>query len=138
MTSVLTEFGRDRELSATFKAGADIGFGLPVKLSAANTVVVGTATDSIGWAVPSDDVEAKNEQESYLTARNDLVLVKLKGEVLNVTAGTGGVAVGNFVKGAASGKYVAEATPTTKTVATEGIALDAASADAKFRMLRLS
>ena len=37
------------------------------------------------------------------------------------------IAVGDFVKGAAAGQYAPEATPTTKTVATEGIALTAAA-----------
>lgn len=138
MTSILTEVGSDIQVSKTFKAGASINFGLPVKLSAAGVVIVGTANDSIGWAVPLDVVEAANEfttsGEQYNT--DSLVLVKLKGEVLNVTS-SAAIAVGDFVKGAAAGKYAPETTPTTKTVDTEGIALTAAGgADATIQIVR--
>jgi len=138
MTSILSEIGSDTDVSATFKAGAAIAFGLPVKLSAANTVIVGTGTDSIGWAVPLDAVEASNEFSTSGEQYNadSLVLVKMKGEVLNVTS-SAAIAVGNFVKGAATGKYAPESTPTTKTVASEGIALTAAAgADATIRIVR--
>jgi len=140
MTSILTEIGDDLQVSKSFKAGAEIAFGLPVKLSAAGVVIVGTATDSIGWAVPDDAVAAANlekgnTEEAY--AADELVTVKLKGEVLNVTS-SAAIAVGDFVKGAAAGKYAPEATPTTKTVATEGIALTAAGgADATIQIVRI-
>lgn len=135
MTTVLTAVGSDFDVSLSFKAGAVIAFNLPVKLSAAGTVIVGTATDSIGWAVPNDAVEAVNEAEQYNL--DELVLVKLKGEVMNVLS-SASIAVGDFMKGAAAGKYAPEATPTTKTVATEGIALDiAGAADVTIRMVRI-
>ena len=134
MTEILSVVGNDTKVSKTFKAGGEIGFGEPVKLSSAGVIVKGTGDDSIGWAVPLDEVAAENEGNKYVS--NDLVLVKMKGEVLNGRAGSGGVAVGNFIKGAADGEYVAEATPTTKTVSTEGVALTAASADGTFEFVR--
>ena len=135
MTSILSEIGNDTFVSKTFKAGATIGFGEPVMISAAGVVIKATGTNSIGWAVPLDEIATENSADQYVA--DDLVLVKLKGEVLHGRAGSGGVAVGNFIKNAADGEYVAEATPTTKTVATEGIALSAAAENADFQFVRL-
>lgn len=135
MTDILTQIGQDREVSMTFKAGGVIPFGTAVSISDAGTVIVSAAGDSIGWAVPDDVVEATNDAEQY--AANDLVTVKLKGELMQVTSGAA-IAVGDFTKNTTAGKYIAEAVPTTKTVLTEGIAVTAAGgADALFEMVRL-
>lgn len=136
MTTILTEVGLpDNEISMTFKAGGTIPMNMPVKLSAAGVVILGDGDDSIGWAVPNDAVEALNDEvESYLV--DQLVWVKMKGEVLNVTS-SAAIAVGDFTLGAAAGKYAPETVATTKTAFTEGIALDAAAgADAIIRMVR--
>ena len=135
MTKILSQIGQDREVSMTFKAGEIIPFGTSVYVSAAGVVSLATDNKAIGWAVPDDVTEAVNEAEQYNA--DDLVIVKLKGEMLQVIAGVGGVAVGNFTKNGAAGKYVAETIVTTKTVDTEGVALTAASADGYFDMVRL-
>lgn len=136
MTSkILTATGDDRTLLKTFKAGVDIAMGLPVKLSAAGTIVIGTADNSIGWAAFDERKEALNDAETWLTG--DMVRVKLKGEIMNVTANAA-IAVGAFTLGAAAGKYAPEAVVTTKTLQTEGIAITAAAADGSiFQMMRL-
>lgn len=133
MTEILTQIGKDREISKTFSANADIAFGLPVAMSSANTVDVATASNAIGWAVPDDVVAASNSDLAEEYKSGELVNVKLKGEVLQVTAGVGGVAVGDFVKLGTGGKYIEDS---SKTLDTQGVALTAASADGLFEMVR--
>jgi len=126
MTTILTEVGSDEKVSNTFRCEATIPFNSPVKLSREGRVIVGTTTDSIGWAVPLDAVEAANEfstsGENYNSG--SLVLVKLKDEVLNVTS-SAAIIAGDFVKGAAAGKYGPEA-GRTKATATVGTVVFAA------------
>lgn len=117
-----------------FKAGGAILPGQLVKMSAANTIVVSTATDGevIGVAL-YDDRQARLGDDAAF-ASGDVVPVSLFGKVVKTSA-AGIIAVGNFVKAAASGQVQVEATAGTKTLNTIGYALTAAGTDAEIDIL---
>lgn len=118
MTRVLTKYDTG---VMSFKAGGTITMNKPVALSAANTVVIATANNYVGVAMPDDAIAAKNAAEQYVSG--DLLNVSLRGRVMTLEAG-GVFAVGNFVKLGTGGKVVVEATAGTMTVNTIGIALE--------------
>ena len=118
----------------SFPAGADITFNKPVALSS-GTVIIATGEDILGVAYPDDQAAVVNAAEKYVAG--DMVLIELEGPIMNMELG-GIVAAGAYVKVSTGGKLVAEATPTTRTVNTKGIALEAGVTDGWIKIVRLS
>lgn len=108
---------------------AGIAWGAPVALNTDGELVLGINEQCIGHLVFDEAYVAKTENlDSDVLKPLARGLVALKGVPRFETANDA-ISVGTFVKRAADGEVAPEATPTTKTVLTSGIALTAAAAD---------
>lgn len=102
----------------TKKAGGAINANRIVTLDAsANVVECGAGVVGIGFVV-----------EAWASGDEGVTIYSLANSRVPLIAG-GAIAVNDYVKVGAGGKVVAEATPTTRTVATVGKAETAASVD---------
>ena len=120
-----------RGVTLTRRAEATILFNKLVKKgTAADQVVVNTAatTAILGIAKPDAVVEDANSAEQYVATNVVQVETLIPGQVYYGFA-AGAIAINDFVTGAAGGDIADEATPTTRTVNTIGIALEAISDD---------
>lgn len=115
-------------------AGETIAFGKPVMISSGGAVVAAANGLMIGIAVVDDIIGAQNDAEQYESG--DMVLIRLDGPIQKLVAG-GTFAEGEYVKLDASGDVVVEATATTRTVLTKGIALEAGSDTNQANIMRL-
>lgn len=123
MTLVKNPMPYGDNMRISLKASADIEPGMPVDITAANTVTACAATDDEWVGIALYD-HAHTRAEGTATYNvGKLVPVRLRSPVYRSIATTT-IAVGNFVKLGAGGIGV-EATAGTTTLNTCGIALTA-------------
>lgn len=122
----------EQRFTKSFVAGGTIPFGKPVMISS-GAIIVATTDQMIGVADYDDARAVVNDAEQYVAG--DMVSVILDGPVETLEAG-GTFAEGDYVKNATAGKMVVETTPTTKTLLTKGIALEAGAAASFVEIMR--
>jgi hypothetical protein len=118
----------------SFKCSAAVDPGNMVDITAANTVTKAGATDGEYIGIVKFDAAhtAVNDDAGYTVG--DVVPVLLRAEpIVSTTAAP--VAIGDFVKLAASGQITVEATAGTKTLNSIGIALTAGDTDAEIKFV---
>ena len=108
------------------KATETLTPGEYVKIASTGVSQADAGEAYIGQVEFNNTHTAIRERQTY--ANGEMVPVRLNAPAREVIAG-GAIAVGNYVRMGANGRIVVEATATTKTLATVGIAMTASSAD---------
>ena len=136
MTSALYNSLIKFDSDFSVRAPAQTAFGLPVTVTGA----IATSENFIGFAAPDETVRAQNSDlgEYYPIGEtmNIVLRSQVQGKILTLLAG-GTFAAGNYVQLTTGGEVIVEATATTKTLATIGIAVTAGSDGNKAEVLIL-
>jgi len=111
---------------ATFRAAETLTPGEYVKMTSTGIAQADAGEAYIGQVEFNNAHVAIKERITYLD--DEMVPVKLNAPARQVIA-MGVIAVGNYVKMTTGGRVIVEATATTKTLATVGIAIIASAAD---------